>query len=221
MAGISKSTMQFLKDLSKNNNREWFTENKKRYEDAKAEFETFISGLIQQIAKFDPSVANLEAKKCVFRIYRDTRFSKDKTPYKPNFGAYLAERSTAVHEKAAYYLHLEPGKSFLAGGAYEPQAPWIHKIRQEIDYNTKDFKKIINATAFKNNFGELQGEKLKTVPKGFPKDHPELSLLQYKSFLMMHKCDDKTVMADDFMKHASGVYKTMKPLNDFLNTAME
>ncbi|MBS1771774.1 MAG: DUF2461 domain-containing protein [Bacteroidetes bacterium] len=221
MSGISKNTLQFLKDLAKNNNREWFAKNKGRYEEAKAEFEIFVTDLLKQIAKFDSKAANLDAKKCIFRIYRDTRFSKDKSPYKPNFGAYLADKATQVHDSAAYYIHIEPGKSFLAGGAYEPQAPWINKIRQEIDYNTKDFKKIINAASFKKNFGELSGEKLKTVPKGYAKDHPELSLLQYKSFLMMHQCDDKTVMAEDFTKYATGIYKTMKPLNDFLNMAAE
>lgn len=221
MAGISKNTMQFLKDLAKNNDRDWFAKNKGRYEDSKAEFESFVGDVIKQIAKFDPAIGNLDAKKAVFRIYRDTRFSKDKSPYKPNFGASLSPTPSKIHDRAGYYIHLEPGKSFLAGGAYEPATGWINKIRQEIDYNTKDFKKIINAAAFKKNFGELQGEKLKTAPKGFPKDHPELSLLQYKSFLMMHNCDDKLVMSDGYLKHVADVYKSMKPLNDFLNIAAE
>ncbi len=221
MAGISKNTVQFLKDLAKNNDREWFAKNKTRFEEAKADFEDFVTELIKNIAKFDPPIGELDAKKSIFRIYRDTRFSKDKSPYKINFGANFSTSPSKIHDRAGYYLQIQPGNSFLAGGAYEPQAPWINKIRQEIDYNTKDFKKIINAAAFKNNFGELSGDKLKTVPKGFPKDHPELALLQYKSFLMMHKLDDKQVLADDFMKHIVGVYKSMKPLNDFLNTAAD
>lgn len=221
MATVSADTFKFLKDLAKNNNKEWFTANKKRYDTAKADFELFVAELIQQVAKFDPAIGTLDAKKCIFRIYRDTRFSKDKTPYKINMGANFSASPSKIHDHAGYYIHIEPGKSFLAGGAYEPQTPWINKIRQEIDYNTKDFKKLITAASFKKNFGEIQGEKLKTAPKGFPKDHPELSLLQYKSFLLVHNCDDKLVQSDGFMKHLTDVYKSMKPFNDFLNRAAD
>lgn len=221
MAAISNDTFKFLKDLAKNNSKEWFTDNKKRYETAKEDFEVFVTALIQQIAKFDESMAHLEAKKCVFRIYRDTRFSKDKTPYKINMGASFSPSRSQIHDHAGYYLHIEPGKSFLAGGAYMPPTPWITKIRQEIDYNTAEFKKILNSATFKKNFGELEGEKLKTVPKGYPKDHPALELLQYKSFLMVQNCDDKLVTSDGFLKHAASVYKTMVPLNAFLNRAAD
>ena len=221
MATISNDTFKFLKDLSKNNNKEWFTANKKRYEVAKADFEAFVTDMVKNMAKFDPPIGNLEPKKCIFRIYRDTRFSKDKTPYKSNMGANFSVSPSKIHDYAGYYIHIEPGKSFLAGGAYEPQSPWINNIRQEIDYNTKEFKKIISAAPFKKNFGEIKGDKLKTVPKGFPKDHPELSLLQYKSFLLVHDVDDKLVTSDGFMKHLVDVYKSMKPFNDFLNRAAE
>lgn len=221
MATISNDTFKFLKDLAKNNNKEWFTTNKKRYEIAKADFEAFVADMIKNMAKFDPPIANLEPKKCIFRIYRDTRFSKDKTPYKINMGANFSVSPSKIHDHAGYYIHIEPGKSFLAGGAYEPPTPWINNIRQEIDYNTKEFKKIIGATTFKKNFGEIKGEKLKTAPKGFPKDHPELSLLQHKSFLLVHDVDDKLVTSDGFMKHLIDVYKSMKPFNDFLNRAAE
>lgn len=221
MATISNDTFKFLKDLAKNNNKEWFTTNKKRYEVAKADFEAFVTDMVKNMAKFDPPIGNLEPKKCIFRIYRDTRFSKDKTPYKSNMGANFSVSPSKIHDHAGYYIHIEPGKSFLAGGAYEPQSPWINNIRQEIDYNTKEFKKIISAAPFKKNFGEIKGDKLKTVPKGFPKDHPELSLLQYKSFLLVHDVDDKLVTSDGFMKHLIDVYKSMKPFNDFLNRAAE
>ncbi len=221
MTTISNDTFKFLKDLAKNNNKEWFTANKKRYEVAKADFEAFVTDMVKNMAKFDPPIGNLEPKKCIFRIYRDTRFSKDKTPYKSNMGANFSVSPSKIHDHAGYYIHIEPGKSFLAGGAYEPQSPWINNIRQEIDYNTKEFKKIINAAPFKKNFDEIKGDKLKTVPKGFPKDHPELSLLQYKSFLLVHDVDDKLVTSDGFMKHLIDVYKSMKPFNDFLNRAEE
>lgn len=221
MATISNDTFKFLKDLSKNNNKEWFTANKKRYEVAKADFEAFVTDMVKNMAKFDPPIGNLDPKKSIFRIYRDTRFSKDKSPYKINMGANFSASPSKIHDHAGYYIHIEPGKSFLAGGAYEPQSAWINNIRQEIDYNTKEFKKIISAAPFKKNFGEIKGDKLKTVPKGFPKDHPELSLLQYKSFLLVHDVDDKLVTSDGFMKHLIDVYKSMKPFNDFLNRAAE
>ena len=127
MPAISNTTFKFLKDLNANNTKEWFTANKKRYEEAKAEFETFVGALIKSIAKFDEPVGELDPKKCVFRIYRDTRFSKDKTPYKINMGASFSASRSKIHDHAGYYLHIEPGKSFLAGGAYEPPTPWINK----------------------------------------------------------------------------------------------
>lgn len=221
MATISNNTLKFLKDLKNNNTKEWFTDNKKRYEDAKEDFETFIGALIKNIARFDPAVGDLSPKKAIFRIYRDVRFSNDKSPYKVNFGAHLTSSPTKVHDRAGYYIQVQPGNSFLAGGAYLPPGPWIAKIRQEIDYNTKEFKKIINAAGFKKYFGEIEGEKLKTAPKGYPKDHPELELLQYKSYLATNYCDDKLVTSGDFLKHATDVFKAMKPFDDFLNRAAE
>ncbi len=221
MATISKNTMKFLKDLKANNNREWFTENKGRYEEAKEDFEIFITALLKNIAKFDPSVADVNPKKAIFRIYRDVRFGKDKSPYKINLGAHLTASPTQVHDRAGYYIQIQPGNSFLAGGAYTPPGPWINKIRQEIDYNTKEFKKIINAAGFKKYFGEITGEQLKTAPKGYPKDHPEIDLLRYKSYLAVNNCDDKLVQSDAFLKHSTDVFKAMKPFDDFLNRAAE
>lgn len=220
-ATISNATLKFLKDLKNSNTKEWFTDNKKRYEAAKEEFELFIGELINNISKFDPAIAELQPKKTIFRIYRDVRFSKDKSPYKLNMGAHLSVARSKVHDRAGYYIQIQPGNSFLAGGAYDPGNPWITQIRQEIDYNTKEFKKIINSTTFKKNFGEVQGDKLKTAPKGFPKDHPELELLQHKSYLAVNNCDDKLVTSKDFIKHCSSVFKAMKPFDDFLNRAAD
>lgn len=221
MAAISTDTLTFLKDLKNNNNKEWFQDNKSRYEDAKSDFEEFIGVLIQNIAKFDPPIAELIPKKTIFRIYRDVRFSKDKSPYKLNLGAHLAANRSKVHDRAGYYIQIQPGNSFLAGGAYDPGNPWITQIRTEIDYNTKEFKKLINSASFKKYFGEISGEKLKTAPKGFPKDHPELELLKYKSYLVANNCDDKLVASKDFLKHATSVFKAMKPFDDFLNRAAD
>lgn len=220
-ATVSNKTLKFLKDLKNNNTKEWFTDNKKVYEGVKEEFETFIGELIKQIAKFDPEIADIPPKKAIFRIYRDVRFSKDKSPYKTNIGAHLAAHRSKPHDRAGYYIHIQPGNCFLAGGAYDPGNPWITQIRQEIDYNTKEFKKIINGASFKKYFGEIEGEKLKTAPKGFPKDHPELELLKHKSYLAVHNLSDKDVTSPDFLKHSTTVFKAMKPFDDFLNRAAD
>jgi uncharacterized protein (TIGR02453 family) len=155
---ISKKMFQFLKDIRANNNRDWFTANKARYEEAREDFEKFIVALILQIASFDPPIGELEAKKCIFRIYRDTRFSRDKTPYKTNFGAHLVAYIQKVHDRAGYYIHLEPGNTFLAGGAYLPPGTWFKAIRQAIDKRDKEFTKILNNTAFKKYFEKIEGE---------------------------------------------------------------
>lgn len=221
MSNISNTTFKFLKDLKNNNNREWFNDNKKRYEAAKEEFETFIGALITNISKFDAPIGSLEPKKTIFRIYRDVRFSANKDPYKINFGAHLSSSPSKIHDRAGYYIQIQPGNSFLAGGAYLPPSAWINKIRQEIDYNTDEFKKILNNATFKKYFGGITGEQLKTAPKGYPKDHPEIELLRYKSYLVSNECGDKAVTSDDFLTHATNVFKAMKPFDDFLNRAAE
>lgn len=221
MSGISKKTFDFLKDLGKNNDRDWFTENKPRYEEAKQEFEVFITDLIANIVAFDPLIADVKAKKAIFRIYRDTRFSKDKTPYKTNMGAHMVAYSLKPHDRAGYYIHIEPGKSMIAGGAYLPPGPWIKAIRQEIDYNPQEFKDIIGNVDFKKYFGDIEGDKLKTVPKGYAKDHPEIELLKHKSFLAANYLDDKAVLAPSFLQYSTDAFKAMKPFDDFLNRGLE
>jgi uncharacterized protein (TIGR02453 family) len=216
---ISKETFQFLVDLKKNNNRDWFKKNKKTYEAAKANFEEFIDALIGRISKFDPGVKDLKAKDCVFRIYRDIRFSKDKSPYKTHFGAHITPttKKSEIHSRAGYYIHLAPGDSMLAGGAYLPESKWLTKIRAQIDQNASALKKVLNGKDFKEYFGEMEGEKLKTAPKGYPKDHPEIELLRHKSLLAHHSCPDKRVLGKDFLEHCSTVFKALKPFDDFLN----
>ncbi len=223
MTTISKDTFRFLKDLKKNNDRAWFLDNKSRYETARADFEAFLDELLTGIAKFDAGIAHHRAKDCIFRIYRDVRFSKDKSPYKTHLGAYIspAMKKSDIHSRAGYYIHIEPGASILAGGAYMPQGEWLKAIRQEIDYNAGTFKKIVNNHEFKAIFGELEGDKLKRAPKGYTPDHPEIELLRYKSFLAVHKCDDKTVISKDFMQQCISVFKTLFPLNEFLNRSTD
>ena len=221
MSQINKSTLKFLNDLKKNNNREWFNDNKPRYEEARTNFEEFIANLIMDIAKFDPPIGGLNPKKSIFRIYRDARFSKDKTPYKINLGAHLSPHAGQLHDRAGYYIHLEPNKSFLAGGAYLPPAPWLNAIRYEINRNSKELKKIINSKNFKNYFGELEGEKLKSAPRDYPKDHPEIELLKFKSYLAVHKVSNGEVLSDKFLQYSTKIFKLLHPFDNFLNTAIE
>ena len=223
MTAITKKTFTFLKELKQNNNRDWFLENKPRYEEAKKEFEVFIDALILEIAKFDPSIAHHKGKDCIFRIYRDVRFSKDKSPYKTHMGAHItaAAKRSEIHSRAGYYIHIGPGESMLAGGAYMPQGPWLKAIRKEIDYNADELKKILNGASFKKYFGEIEGEKLKKAPQGYQTDHPEIELLKHKSFLGSHKVSDKEVSSEGFLKHASAVFKALYPLDQFLNQAMD
>lgn len=218
---ITKKTFQFLKDLKENNDRDWFNANKDRYLEAKTEFDEFIDALIAEIAGFDPTVAHFRARDCVFRIYRDVRFSKDKSPYKTHFGAHItsAPKKSEIHTRAGYYIHLEPGDSMLAGGAYLPESKWLRAIREKIYSETKDFKKILNNKSFKEYFGEIEGEKLQRPPKDFPADHPEIELLKQKSFLATHKLPDKQVLDKDFLKHSGKVFKALFPFDAFLNTA--
>jgi uncharacterized protein (TIGR02453 family) len=220
---LSKSTLNFLKDLAANNNREWFTENKGRYEAAKADFEKFIDALIPKIAVFDKSVAHNTAKSCVYRIYRDVRFSKDKSPYKTHLGAYITSSSkkSEVNSTAGYYMHIEDGSSILAGGAYTPPTDWLNAIRQEIDYNTEEFKKIINGKDFKKYFGDIEGEKLSRPPKGYEPTHPQIEILKLKSFLASHSLSNKQLLADDLLTNSTKVFKTLYPFNSFLNRAKD
>ncbi len=223
MQSISQPTLQFLSDLKANNNKEWFTANKPRYEAAKKEFEQFVDALIGKIAQFDPSVAHFTAKDCVFRIYRDVRFSADKSPYKTHFGAHItsAPKKSEIHTRAGYYLHIEPGESMLAGGAYLPESQWLKAIRQEIAYNFEEFKDILNHADFKKYFGEIEGEKLKKTPGDYTADHPAIELLTHKSFLASHKPADKQVEAGDFLEHCGQAFKALAPFDRFLNRSKE
>ncbi|MBV6442613.1 MAG: hypothetical protein EPGJADBJ_04332 [Saprospiraceae bacterium] len=215
--------MQFLADLKAHNDREWFVANKPRYEAAHNEFLQFTDALIGEIGQFDPGIRHYTAKDCVFRVYRDVRFSKDKSPYKTHFGAHVtsAPKKSEIHSRAGYYLHLEPGATMLAGGAYLPESKWLKAIRQEIAYNTTTFQNILNDKDFQKYFGEMEGEKLKKAPGEYPADHPAIELLKHKSFLATHQCTDVQVLSDDFLKHCGNVFRALHPFDAFLNRAMD
>ncbi|MBP6334940.1 MAG: DUF2461 domain-containing protein [Bacteroidia bacterium] len=217
---IATATLNFLKALKKNNNKEWFDQNKDKYLLAKENMEKTVDDLIQEFGRFDKSLAGLKGKDCVFRIYKDVRFAKDKTPYKTNMGASINAGGKKAIEPV-YYIHIEPGNSFLAGGIWMPPGDELKKIRQEIDYNAKALKKVLTNPAFKKYFGGLSQEyKLKTTPKGYPKDHPEIELLRYNSFIVVRSLPDKLITSKTFVKEVAQGAKLMKPFNDFLKVAL-
>src|SRR6185369_7583421 len=169
---FQSATLKFLKDLKKNNNKPWFDAHRKQYEAAKNDFEILIQSILDKHSKNDPDLKELTAKKCMFRINRDVRFSKDKSPYKTNFGASM-DKGGKKSGLAGYYFHLEPGKSFIGGGIWMPQPDALRKVRQEIDYGFDEFRKIVESKKFRSIFKEMysgEGMQLAKVPQGFEKD---------------------------------------------------
>ncbi|HVN59567.1 MAG TPA: DUF2461 domain-containing protein [Bacteroidales bacterium] len=218
MEAISQQTLDFLKKLKKNNDREWFNRNRKLYDSAKSEFEKFIDGIIREIARFDPILRGLEASSCMYRINRDIRFSNDKSPYKSHLGAFITRGGRKNGEKyAGYYIHIEPGAGMIAGGAYMPPAPWLNAIRAKIDNEPERLIKILKNKDFVRYFGELQGEKLKKTPRGYEASHPQAELLKHKSYLVVNSPSDSEVTGPSYFSHVISVARAMKPLNDFLN----
>ena len=218
---IQPQTLDFLKELVENNNREWFQANKKLYDSARENVIELAASIIPKLHKVDPSVSDeLDPKKCVMRIYRDIRFSKNKTPYKNNFGISLPTLGSKLGG-VEYYLQIQPGKSFIAGGYWMPEAEHLKAIRQEIDYNANDLKKVIDDKEFINLFGEFRKQdQLKTTPKGYDADNENIGLLKLKSFIAWHPLTDKEVTgpkaADEIVKVCSRIY----PLNVFLKNAI-
>jgi uncharacterized protein (TIGR02453 family) len=216
-----ENILKFLKAIAKNNNREWFEKNKPKYLEAKLQFEDFLEAVHKELLKFDESLSGINPRKQGFRIYRDVRFSKDKRPYKVNMGAGMSAHGK-MEQETGYYIHIEPGKSFVAGGIYMPDNGNLAKIRQEIDYNAKDFLKILNDKKFKKVFPALGDfDKLKTAPKGYAKDHPHIDLLRYKSYIVSHNFTDAEVTSKNFVKKVAETCKTLLPLNKFIKQALE
>lgn len=213
--------LEFLRDLKIHNDREWFEKNKSRYLEAKQGFEGIVADVLRQIVKFDPKLSGLDPKKLTFRIYRDVRFSKDKRPYKIHMGAGFSPNGKLVQEPG-YYLHLQPGnKSFVAGGIYEPDAANLSKIRQEIDYNPEGLCKVMKSKSFMKLFdGFDEYDRLKTAPKGYPKDHAYIEWLKHKSFIVSLALTDKQVTDQAFVKTVAAVCRSIKPLNDYIREAI-
>jgi uncharacterized protein (TIGR02453 family) len=218
---IKQEIFAFLKDLSENNNREWFAANKHRYDFARLELEHFTEKVLLLIKQIDPSIpTDLSAKKCILRIYRDIRFSKNKMPYKNNFAINISTVEKGK-EGPGYYIHIAPQASFVAGGYWMPQATDLKAIRQEIDYNTADFLKVIEDPEFNKYFGSLSIEdKLRLAPKDYPKDHPYIDLLKLKSFICLHSLSDEILKSKDGLKEIEKGLKLLYPFQMFLKNAI-
>lgn len=216
-----REIIDFLRELAANNNRQWFADNKERYQALLAEFKQEVATLISQIAEFDASIKYVRPEDCIFRIYRDTRFSPDKTPYKLHFAAYMAP-SGRKSPFAGYYLHIEPGKSLLSGGIYCPEKENLKRLRQAIDDNFEDFLTIIEADDFKRLFGQIESpEVLQRVPLGFDANSPAANYLKYKHFCLCHYLTDAALCDSYFEQNALETFHAMKPFNDFCNEALK
>jgi len=220
---LQSSTIKFLKDLKKNNNKPWFDKNRKVYEAAKADFAGFIQKVVDQHGKKDTSIKSLVAKDCMFRINRDVRFSKDKSPYKSNFGASINKGGRKAMNSAGYYFHLEPGGSFTGGGIYMPMPDELKKVRQEIDYNFTDFKKIIGLKKFKSVYADLDKSAeflLSRVPKGYEPGNPAAEYLRLKSYIAMIKVNDTDLTSKDLVKKTAAAFEALQPVIEFINAAI-
>ena len=220
---LQPATIKFLKDLKKNNNKPWFDANRKRYEEAKVDFANFIQQVIDAHGKKDKTIATIKAKDCLFRINRDVRFSKDKSPYKTNFGASINKGGKKAFSTAGYYFHLEPGQCFVGGGIYQPMPEELRKVRQEIDYNFKDFKKIISSKNFKSLYGDLDKSaeySLSRVPKGYEPDNPAAEYLKLKSYIAFVPLKDEELTSKTLVKKSATAFQTLQPLIDFINESL-
>ncbi len=209
------SVLDFLFELRQNNNREWFDLNRKRYQAVKAETEAFIDSLIEGINDFD-ELGPLSAKQCMFRLFRDTRFSKDKTPYKNNFGGYICVGGRKAGN-AGYYLHIQPGESFIGGGLYMPDSKRLAKIRAAIADDASRFHAINADPNFQSWYGNFTGPTVKSAPRGYKKDHPEIELLRLKSFTGTKAVTDAEVTAPAFRAQVLEGFQALTPLIKLMN----
>jgi len=216
-----QEVLNFLSELRENNNKEWFDQNRSRYEASRKKVIFLTELILHEVNKFDPEVGFQNPKDCVFRIFRDVRFSNDKTPYKTNMGSFIVKggRKSCC---AGYYLHIEPGASFVGGGSYCPPANFLKAYRTEIFDNPEEFKKLINeASLCKIYSNGLYPDKLKSAPKDFPKDFVDIDLLKYKSYAFGATLDDSVVTSDDYMEKVVRAMEKLHPVNRFLNTALD
>ena len=219
MPYILQESYDFLTDLKDNNNREWFALNRKRYENSLLNFTEVINRLIANLSLFDNSLFSVEAKDCIFRIYRDVRFARDKNPYKTNMGAYISMggRKSAF---AGYYFHLEPNSSFVSGGIYMTPNSTLKKIREDIEFYQGDFRGIVEDERFVHTFSSLGNESLKRIPVGFPVDSPVAKYLKLKHITPTRPLSNVEILSPNLIEHISSYYKQMFPLLEFFNRAI-
>jgi len=214
---IPASSLEFLKSLKNNNNRDWFNARKDEFTEQKLIIETFAEGLLQALNVHDV-IETASGKKSLQRIYKDTRFSKEKIPYKSHWGGHFSRASKL--RRGGYYYHIEPGNSFVAGGFQNPNAEDLKRIREEISMDVKPLRDILSSKSFTETFGVLRGEQLKTTPKGFDATEEAIDLLRYKQFLLIKKFTDKEVLDRDFVQSASQAYQNMRPFLDYMTAAL-
>ena len=219
---LQGATVRFLKDLKKNNNKTWFEKNKSAYLDAKEDIDQFVQQVIDGLGKIDADIALLTPRDCVFRIYRDVRFSKDKLPYKTNMGAYFNKGGKKA-STAGYYFHCEPGQNMIGGGLWMPMGPELNKVRQEVDYSFEEWNKIVGQRNFKKYFpAGVDGiETLSRPPKGYDADNPAIEFLKMKSFVVRHSLTDADLQSKSLLKEVLKTFETMKDFIGFLNRSME
>lgn len=216
---LQAPTITFMSQLAKNNNKPWFDAHKDQYLAVKEDFEQLVTDVLAGLAMMEPAFRDTKARDCIMRIYRDVRFSKDKSPYKTNLGAGFG-MAGGKNVYGGYYLHIEPGgKSFAGGGMWQPEGPVLKAIRQEIDYNFDEFSKIINDKQFKKLFKKIDGDRLVKVPQGYSEDNPAIEYLKLKSFTVGTNFADEDLTSKTIAKKIVDAYKTMKPFVDFLNRA--
>jgi uncharacterized protein (TIGR02453 family) len=220
---LEPQTLKFLSQLKKNNNKPWFDAHRPQYEAARIDFSNFIQLLIDALQKSDTTITGITAKDSQFRINRDVRFSKDKRPYKDNFGAFIA-RGGKKSMYAGYYFHLAPGNSFIGGGLWQPEPANLKKVRQELDYNWEEFQSIVKNKTFKKIFGDLyKGEdmSLKRMPKGYAEDHPAISYLKLQSLIAEQKIADEELTKATLHKKSLAAFQALQPLLNFINRSLE
>ena len=215
-----EKVIQFLQELSENNNKEWFHANRKRYEESRDKVLFITEVLINEIRKWDKNIPVMNPKDCMFRIFRDVRFSKDKRPYKTNFGSFIA-KGGRKSMNPGYYLHIEPEGSFIGGGIYMPPAEPLKAIRNYIAEHAEEFRDIINDKEFKQVYPEMYDHKLKTTPKGFPKDHKYIHLLRYKSYVYSTNLKKDALLGENFVESIVVAFRQLHKVNVFLNEALD
>ena len=215
---LSKEVFEFIEDLKQHNNREWFAENKPVYEERRNQVASFCEAVLSKLRKND-ILETPSGKKSLFRIYRDVRFSKNKEPYKTNFAAHF--KRAGADRRGGYYLHIEPDNCFVGGGFWAPSSEDLATIRQSIDLRGEDFDAVFNSKQFKAVFGEIGGDKLKTAPKGYPKDHPYIHLLRHKQFVVSKKFTSEEALQNGFADYVVEVFEAMRPFFDLFSEVLQ